>query len=95
MSITNFLEKNPDILTKLENNYLEFPGTIQEQGILLVLQEPELIILQASENIFKIWGLGATELINQHISKFLSQSELETLQKQINQENIEDYNPIQ
>ena len=45
---------------------IHIPGCIQPHGVLLVLQEPELIILQASKNTSNFFEIPPDNLINKN-----------------------------
>ena len=85
--------KQIDLLT-CETEPIHTPGKIQPNGVLLVLQEPELKILQASSNTEQFLGIPAQSLINQHLSILLDRQQINNLEQYILQENIEIYNPI-
>jgi chemotaxis family two-component system sensor kinase Cph1 len=50
-------------------------GNIQSHGVLLVLEEPELNILQISNNTAAILGISPTELLGKNIGDFLSKEQ--------------------
>lgn len=50
---------------------IQVPGSIQPQGFLLVLDEQDLRILQASENIDQWLGMSASELLGQALPTLL------------------------
>ena len=81
-------------LTNCDREAIHIPGSIQPHGVLLVLQDPQLKILQASKNTENFWGISAESLINQDLSVLFSPSQIKSFKKCIKQENIEVFNPI-
>lgn len=69
------------------------PGSIQPQGILFVLQEPQLNILQVSENTFEFIGRHPQELLNKSLATILDSQHLEMLQNCL-LNDFESINPL-
>ncbi|TLD68337.1 GAF domain-containing protein [Phragmitibacter flavus] len=66
-------------LNSCHSEPIHIPGAIQPHGAMLVLQEPDLICLQASNNLREITGRDPAAILNQPISAlFGSESETET-----------------
>ena len=81
----------------LANQYQEqiHSGHIQSHGILFVLKEPELTILQVSNNTFEIFGIAGQTLLNQNLSDFLDQKQINTLRKSLeNNPELKTINPV-
>jgi chemotaxis family two-component system sensor kinase Cph1 len=83
-----------DIITEISKDCLVFPNSIQEQGVLFVLKEPELEIIQISDNTAQFSGFSASELLNQNLDKIFRQSELDIIRDRLKRDNIDWYNPI-
>jgi two-component system, chemotaxis family, sensor kinase Cph1 len=49
---------------------------VQSYGVLLVLAEPDLTILQISDNSYSALGISATELLNQPLSNVIDDFQL-------------------
>src|SRR5919199_552819 len=81
-------------LTNCDREAIHIPGSIQPHGVLLVLQDPQLKILQASNNTNYFLGIPAQSLLNQNLSVLFSPSQIESLKLCISQENPEVFNPI-
>ncbi len=94
MDIKNFVNTQEVDLTNCDREAIHVPGSIQSHGILLVLQEPELKILQVSNNIANFFQIPAESLINQNLSILFSSVQLETLKICIAQEEAEVFNPL-
>ena len=61
------------------------PSTIQPHGLLLVISEPEMRILQASCNCKQWLGITAQEVIDQPLSALVSEELLQTMMGQLPQ----------
>ncbi|MFB2938206.1 ATP-binding protein [Aerosakkonemataceae cyanobacterium BLCC-F154] len=94
MDITEFVPPEFVDLTNCDREAIHIPGLIQPHGILLTLQEPDLIILQASQNTAEFLGIPAASLINHSLAQFLNPTQLNLLKECLNTENIEIYNPL-
>ncbi|MBL1173554.1 ATP-binding protein [Pantanalinema sp. GBBB05] len=85
-----------DLITwsNCENESILAPGYIQSHGILLVLQEPDLKILQVSENIESVFPVTASALLGQPLQQLLSQTQVKTLLGYLEHDNLDTYNPF-
>ncbi|MBM0742746.1 GAF domain-containing protein [Phormidium sp. CLA17] len=68
-------------LTNCDREPIHIPGMIQPHGVLLVLQEPELTILQVSNNIEIFFGLPPDLLLNQTLEKLLGSYQTDSLKQ--------------
>ncbi len=80
-------------LTNCDREAIHIPGQIQPHGVLLVLEEPSLRILQASSNTEQLWGITAQSLIGQYLDFLLIAEDLSNLKSSLKEDNIEVYNP--
>jgi len=80
-------------LTNCDREPIHVPGSIQPHGILFVLQEPDLSILQVSKNVSDIIGISPEELLNKPLSNLLNLSQIESIQQCLLQE-FESVNPL-
>lgn len=55
-------------LTNCERELIHFAGSIQPHGVLLVLREPDLRVLQASENVEQVLGIAVERLLERPLS---------------------------
>ncbi|WP_460204637.1 histidine kinase dimerization/phospho-acceptor domain-containing protein [Scytonema sp. NUACC21] len=94
MEIKNFVSTQEVDLTNCDREAIHIPGEIQPHGILLVLQEPELKILQVSNNIDKFFKISSESLINKNLDILFSPSQIEILKICIAQEEAEVFNPL-
>lgn len=58
-------------LNSCNEEAIHLPGFIQPHGLILVLKEPELTILQVSNNCLEILDIPSCELINDNLSILL------------------------
>lgn len=94
MDLTEFVPPELVDLTNCEQEAIHTPGLIQPHGLLLTLQEPDLIILQASQNTAEFLGIPAESLINHSLALLLNQAQLNQLHEYLTSENLEIYNPL-
>lgn len=82
-------------ITNYDQEPIHIPGLIQPHGILLALKEPELTILQSSNNISHFLGISPEELLNQPLSKLLESDQINFLKDCLSQEDLQFVNPIE
>ncbi|MEH1964040.1 MAG: response regulator [Nostoc sp.] len=86
------------ILTALEvcsDESVYAPGYIQPHGILLMLQEPQLTILQISENVEQFFGISAEALLGQPLQRLFSHAQVQRLAGYLAEDNLEFCNPFE
>ncbi|MHC5932749.1 response regulator [Nostoc sp.] len=71
------------------------PGYIQPHGILLMLQEPQLTILQISENVEQFFGISAEALLGQPLQRLFSHAQVQRLASYLAEDNLEFCNPFE
>lgn len=81
-------------LTNCDREPIHISGQIQPHGVLLVVREPQLEILQVSENTQDLLGFDAKSAIGQDLSLLLDQTQLEKLKACLQNENLKTVNPI-
>ena len=95
MNNTKWLTPTEVDLTNCEREAIHIPGAIQPHGVLLVLKEPELIILQSSKNTQELLGIDYNEIINHKLNKIIDESQVEKIKYILNnQEQTDIANPI-
>ncbi|MCU0571083.1 MAG: ATP-binding protein [Oculatellaceae cyanobacterium Prado106] len=67
-------------LTNCDREPIHIPGKIQPHGLLFVLQEPALTIVQISSNSAQLLGIPPEALLNQPLSQLLSPAQLQMIQ---------------
>ncbi|MFB2939027.1 ATP-binding protein [Aerosakkonemataceae cyanobacterium BLCC-F154] len=81
-------------LTNCEREPIHTPGSIQPHGVLLVLQEPDLTILQATANTHKFFNIKAEKLINKNLSVLIEEAQISHLKTCLSSEELQSFNPI-
>ncbi|MEP6489542.1 GAF domain-containing protein [Microcoleus vaginatus GB2-A3] len=81
-------------LTNCDREPIHLSGHIQPHGVLLVVREPELEIVQASKNTQDLLGIDAESAIGQDLSLLFDQIQLEKLKTCLRKENLKTVNPI-
>jgi len=76
-------------LTSCDREPIHVPGSIQPHGALIVLQEPEMKILQVSANTGALLGIAPDELLNQSWELLLAPSDISFINKQILTKHLE------
>lgn len=74
---------------------IHIPGAIQPHGLLFVLREPELRIVQVSENVGLFLGIPADRLLGQDLSGFLTPEQVEKVRFALNSVDPQDHNPVE
>jgi PAS domain S-box-containing protein len=69
----------PADLTHCDKEPIHIPGRIQAHGVLLVLREPALTIVQVSENVADFLGRPVGELLGQSLTACLREDQLAPL----------------
>ena len=80
-------------LTNCDREPIHIPGSIQPHGVLFVLQDPTLEILQVSNNTQKIIGYPAPDLLGQPLSVLLDDEQIQLI-RQCLAEDFESINPL-
>jgi light-regulated signal transduction histidine kinase (bacteriophytochrome) len=80
-------------LTNCDREPIHIPGSIQPHGILLVLSEPDLAILQISNNTEALLGIPPENLLGQHLSILLEPVHLNAIYGCL-QGDFEHLNPL-
>ena len=81
-------------LTNCDREPIHISGQIQPHGVLLVVREPQLEILQLSENTQDLLGFDAKSAIGQDLSLFFAEVQLKKLKACLLNENLKTVNPI-
>jgi light-regulated signal transduction histidine kinase (bacteriophytochrome) len=74
---------------------IKFIGFTQPHGVLLTIKEPELTILQISNNTLKFLGFAPEDLLNQPLSKLIDKEQIDTLKDYLYQQDLQSSNPIE
>ncbi len=80
-------------LTNCDQEPIHIPGLIQPHGLLFVLQEPQLKILQVSNNTSQTLGIQPQKILGKEIKDFLLPEQYQLIQESLSQD-LEKVNPI-
>lgn len=83
MSTSELLPGEKVDLTNCEREPIHIPGSIQPHGAMLVLSEPELLIVQVSENTREHFGVLPDELLGQPLARLTGLEEVERLREDV------------
>lgn len=71
------------------------PGYIQPHGMMLILQESDLEIVQVSENVEQFLGIAAKNLLGQPLQQIVSRTQVKRIQAFLQQDQLELCNPFE
>ncbi|MBD2777427.1 sensor histidine kinase [Iningainema tapete] len=80
-------------LTSLKEAPIHLSCRIQPHGVLFVLQEPDLKILQVSSNVYSFFGITPENLLQTKLEDLLDSFQVERIKAGLLEENIEFINP--
>lgn len=80
-------------LDALDNAPIHLSGQIQPHGVLLVLQEPDLTIVQASQNALSIFERSPDRLLNQSLEAIFDSYQIDRLKIPLAEDNFDGVNP--
>ncbi len=83
MKTNQIIQANQGDLANQYQEQIHLSGQIQSHGVLFVLKEPELTILQVSNNTFELLDIPAQTLLNKKLSDFLHQNQINKLRKNL------------
>ncbi|MFW6358066.1 MAG: ATP-binding protein [Chroococcales cyanobacterium] len=76
-------------LTNCDREPIHIPGYIQPHGILFVVQEPDLEVVQISNNTEEVFGCSALEILGKPLSFLLSACQIRKIQKLLNENHLQ------
>lgn len=85
---------DPVALRNCEREPIHIPGAIQPHGVLLTLAEPELTVMQVSDNVEQHLGRRADELLDQPVSQLLDPDTVERIREALTLGRWDDLNPV-
>jgi chemotaxis family two-component system sensor kinase Cph1 len=74
---------------------IHIPGSIQPHGVIFALKEPDLKILQVSDNLLKFFSLPPEEVINRNLSQLLDAEQIRLIKESLNEDELLIVNPIE
>jgi two-component system, chemotaxis family, sensor kinase Cph1 len=95
-SVAHTRSPTPDSLdlTNCDREPIHIPGSIQPHGVLLVISEADLTIMQVSKNVAQQLGRSPEELLNQPLETLLNSEQLTAIAGCLSQD-FESINPMQ
>ncbi|WP_449419104.1 ATP-binding protein [Phormidium nigroviride] len=81
-------------LTNCDKEPIHISGHIQPHGVMFVVKEPQLKILQMSNNTFEFFGLHPSSLIDKDLSVLFDPIQIESLKSCLIHENLKTVNPL-
>ncbi len=80
-------------INELERQAIHTSNLIQPHGVVLVLQEPELKIVQATTNCYSMFGIPPQEMIDKTLEELFDPFQFDNIQRGVNQDNLDFINP--
>ncbi|MGL6340693.1 MAG: GAF domain-containing protein, partial [Waterburya sp.] len=93
MKDTSIKFANVTNLNELERQAIHTSSMIQPHGLILVLEEPNLNIVQATTNCHYAFGIKAQEIIGKTLEELFDPFQVDLIQKGVTQENLDFINP--
>jgi chemotaxis family two-component system sensor kinase Cph1 len=84
----------PIDLSNCDREPIHIPGSIQPHGVLFVLQQPHLTIVQVSRNVECWWDKRAETFLGQDITTILAATDAEMLRYCVQQEHLDAFSPL-
>ena len=66
-------------LTNCDREPIHIPGSIQPHGVLLVMTEPELVVVQVSENVIDHIGMRTEDVLTRPLSALFDRSSVDAI----------------
>ena len=76
-------------LTNCDREQIQYAGAIQPHGVILAVSEPELRILQVSQNSGEVLGVDAKDLVGAELSRLFSAEQLERTREFLSREKLD------
>ena len=93
MKDTSIKFANVTSLNELEKQAIHTSSLIQPHGVILVLQEPELKIVQVTTNSYSLFGIHPEDTIDRTLEELLDPFQFEIIQRGVRQDNLDFINP--
>lgn len=91
--MVNDLQVQNSSFTDWEEKPIHISRQIQPHGILLVLQEPDLNILQVSNNVSAVFKIASEEILKKNLEDLLDPFQIEQIKLGLSQESLDFINP--
>ncbi|HEY9649181.1 MAG TPA: GAF domain-containing protein, partial [Coleofasciculaceae cyanobacterium] len=93
MNQLNYLFPQAVDLTNCDKEPIHIPGLIQPHGLLFALQEPQLKILQVSNNTLQAFGIPPQEILGKNLTNFFDPQLIQQIQSKLT-EGLATINPL-
>jgi light-regulated signal transduction histidine kinase (bacteriophytochrome) len=80
-------------LTNCDKEAIHIPGSIQPHGLLFVLEEPHLKVLQVSNNTYALIGIHSQNLLGKRLEDILDLQQIQSIRKCLDSD-FESINPL-
>lgn len=80
-------------VTSLKEAPIHVSGQVQPHGVLLVLKEPELTILQVTTNVSSVFGIAPINLLHQKLEDLLDPFQIERIKAGLLEDSLDFINP--
>lgn len=80
-------------IDELERQAIHTSSMIQPHGMVVILQEPDLSILQITKNCQYAFGIRAEEIVGKTLEELFDPFQVDIIQKGVAQENLDFINP--
>ncbi|AFY76372.1 bacteriophytochrome (light-regulated signal transduction histidine kinase) [Pleurocapsa sp. PCC 7327] len=80
-------------LHTLEQEPIHIRGQIQPHGVIFVLEEPELKIVQASTNTYHIFGINPENILGKTLEEIFDPFQTERIKQRVTDDNLDFINP--
>src|SRR5688572_29299055 len=84
----------PVDLSNCDREPIHIPGAIQPHGVLLVLSEPELTVVQASANADML-GVPVAQVVGRPLASVIGADSQAAVARALARERVEEANPLQ
>ena len=81
-------------LTNCDKEPIHIPGSVQPHGLLLALRPENLAVLQVSDNVERLFGVGPAELLNQSVERLLGAAQTGRLRDCLRRPDLAAVNPL-
>jgi chemotaxis family two-component system sensor kinase Cph1 len=81
-------------LSNCDREPIRIPGAIQPHGVLFALSEPELCVVQVSENVDRILGTSTDEVLDRPLSDLLDSVSVQEVRTALSLDRWDDVNPV-
>ena len=75
-------------LSNCDREQIQFPGAILPHGVLLVVKEPELNIIQASENSGEVLGTDVKDLLQHPLTALFDDAQMSSIRERLRRDSL-------